>query len=169
MPQLIYTPSQTVGPFYSTGLLWEGCSQAVAAGEADAIEIRGMLADGEGPFVYPEGMIELFEGDQFVRAQTDKDGRYAVRVRRPSTPTALPDGRGQAPHFDVAVFGRGLLKPLLTRIYFPDEEAANAADPVLERVPVERRSRLIAQAEPDGALRFDLWVQGSNEGVFFSL
>ena len=44
-----------------------------------------------------------------------------------------PDGSAQAPHVSVLCFARGLLKPVLTRIYFPDEAVANAADPVLRR------------------------------------
>jgi protocatechuate 3,4-dioxygenase alpha subunit len=169
MSDLIYTPSQTVGPFYSTGLLWEGCTDAVAASDPDAIEIRGTVADGDGPFVYPDGMIEFSAGDQFARAQTDHDGHYRVRVRRPRGAPALDDGQAQAPHLCVAIFGRGLLKPLLTRMYFPEQEAANAADPVLSLVPSDRRASLIAEPEADGGLRFDVWVQGPYEGVFFSL
>jgi protocatechuate 3,4-dioxygenase alpha subunit len=169
MTQLIYTPSQTVGPFYGTGLLWEGCARASTAGDRDAVEIHGTLADGQGAFVYPEGLIEMSAGDQFVRAQTDGDGRYRVLLRRPRDAPALDDGQGQAPHLNIAVFGRGLLKPLLSRMYFPEEVAANAADPVLELVAANRRKSLIATAEPGGALRFDIYVQGPNEGVFFSL
>jgi protocatechuate 3,4-dioxygenase alpha subunit len=92
-----------------------------------------------------------------------------VRLRRPRDAPALDNGLRQAPHLNVAVFGRGLLKPLLTRMYFPDEEAANADDPVLALVPAARRPSLIAHAVSDGTLRFDIWVQGRNEGVFFSL
>jgi protocatechuate 3,4-dioxygenase, alpha subunit len=169
MSELIYTPSQTVGPFYSTGLLWEGSTVAALAGDAGTIEIRGVLSDGHGPFVYPEGVIEMWSGDQFARAQTDAQGSYVVVLRGPFDAMPLADGRSQAPHLNVALFGRGLLKPLHTRMYFPHNEAENAADPVLGLVPPDRRRWLIAAAESDGRVRFDICVQGPNEGVFFVL
>ena len=53
---------------------------------------------------------------------------------------------GQAPHLVMLVFTRGLLKPALTRMYFPDEADANAADPVLAGVPEKQRARLVAAA-----------------------
>jgi protocatechuate 3,4-dioxygenase alpha subunit len=140
----------------------------VRADDPGAVVIRGTLADGEGSFVYPEGVVELWAGDQFVRVQTDRDGAFRVRLRRPRHAPPLDDGRPQAPHLNVRVFGRGLLKPLLTRMYFPGEPA-NAADPVLALVPEERRPCLEAKAEPDGVLRFDISVHGPAEGVFFSL
>jgi protocatechuate 3,4-dioxygenase alpha subunit len=166
---LIYTPSQTVGPFYSTGLLWEGSAEAVEETDPESVEIRGILADGDGPFVYPEGLLEFWSPEQLVRVQTDGEGAFRVRLRRPRAAPPLDDGRSQAPHVNVNVFGRGLLKALFTRMYFPDEALANASDPVLELVPEQRRHSLIATGEPDGTLRFDIRVQGEREGVFFSL
>jgi protocatechuate 3,4-dioxygenase alpha subunit len=67
---------------------------------------------------------------------------------------------------NVTVFARGLLKQAQTRLYFPDEAAANAADPVLAAVPAERRPRLIACQE-GGELVFDVHLQGDQESVFF--
>jgi protocatechuate 3,4-dioxygenase alpha subunit len=69
----------------------------------------------------------------------------------------------------VSVFSRGMLDRSVTRIYFPDEEAANAADPVLQAVPEDRRSTLIAVPVEDGLLRFDIHMQGPAETVFFDL
>jgi protocatechuate 3,4-dioxygenase alpha subunit len=82
-----------------------------------------------------------------------------------------PDGRTQAPHILLAVFGRGMLMHLYTRIYF-DGEAANAADPALALVPTERRSTLIAKRQPgngNAVYRFDIRLQGDNETVFFDV
>ncbi len=82
-----------------------------------------------------------------------------------------PDGRAQAPHILLAVFGRGMLMHLYTRIYLGGE-AANAADPVLALVPTERRATLIAERQPgDGnaVYRFDIRLQGDNETVFFEV
>jgi protocatechuate 3,4-dioxygenase alpha subunit len=77
------------------------------------------------------------------------------------------DGVLQAPHLEVSVLARGLLKRLATRIYFPDEEEANAADAALASIedPGERKT-LIARPE-DGGLRFDIHLQGDNQTTFF--
>jgi protocatechuate 3,4-dioxygenase alpha subunit len=80
-----------------------------------------------------------------------------------------PDGSPQAPHVDVTVFARGLLKHLVTRIYFPDEDEANAADPVLGSVTDPgNRATLVAQRADDG-YRFDIRLQGEGETVFFDV
>ncbi len=78
------------------------------------------------------------------------------------------DGRLQAPHLLVGVFARGLLKRVATRMYFPDEEAANAEDPVLLGLEPEERATLVARAE-DGALRFDIVLQGAGQTTFFAV
>jgi protocatechuate 3,4-dioxygenase alpha subunit len=80
------------------------------------------------------------------------------------------------------VFARGLLHRLVTRLYFPDEDVANDADPVLQSInDPGRRSTLIAQAEPADpgdpgdpggpgtVLRFDIRLQGDGETVFFDV
>ena len=74
----------------------------------------------------------------------------------------------------MSVFARGLLDRVVTRLYFPDEAEANAADPVLASISEpERRDTLIARPEPDGAggtvLRFDIRLQGAHETVFFDV
>ena len=79
-----------------------------------------------------------------------------------------PDGRLQAPHILVGVFARGLLKRLVTRLYFPDEAGANAADPVLSELGEAERATLIARDE-DGGLRFDIRIQGDGETTFFAV
>ena len=63
---------------------------------------------------------------------------------------------------------RGLLKHLITRVYFPDE-AANAEDPVLKLVPADRRATLIARHSPSdkAALEWNVILQGQEETVFF--
>ena len=76
-------------------------------------------------------------------------------------------GTTQAPHLVVLVFARGLVKHLLTRIYF-DGEALNADDPLLARVPTERRSTLIAKPDADGVHQWNVVLQGTDkETVFF--
>ena len=68
----------------------------------------------------------------------------------------------------MSVFARGMLHRTVTRIYFADEAEANAGDPVLVRVPVERRATLLAQPS-GGGYRFDIRLQGSHETVFFAV
>jgi protocatechuate 3,4-dioxygenase alpha subunit len=88
-------------------------------------------------------------------------------VKPPALPT--PDGAVEAPHIDVSVFSRGLLQRLVTRLYFPDEPAANAADPVLSSLSADDCARLTAVAQRDGTLRFDIRLQGDDETPFFAV
>jgi protocatechuate 3,4-dioxygenase alpha subunit len=78
-----------------------------------------------------------------------------------------PDDRPQAPHIDVSVFARGLLNRLVTRIYFPDEAEANASDPVLALIEDEAERQTLVARQDDGALRFDIRLQGEGETAFF--
>jgi protocatechuate 3,4-dioxygenase, alpha subunit len=158
---MIPTPSQTVGPFFGFALPFPSDADAVPTGSPGAIRIEGQLLDGAGEPV-PGGMLEAWHADQFARCGTDSEGAFHFTVRK-------PEGRGdEAPHLEIAVFGRGLLRHLMTRIYFPDEEEANASDQVLQQVEAGRRQTLIGR--PDGgALHFDVRLQGENETVFFAL
>ena len=129
-------------------------------------------ANAAGRYAHPEDAREdlpLEEGfDGFGRTCTDDDGRYEfVTVKPGSVPG--PDGGPQAPHIDVSVFARGLLKRLVTRIYFPDEAEANEADPLLSSIEdPEARAALVA-VEDDGGLRFDINLQGDRETTFFAV
>jgi protocatechuate 3,4-dioxygenase, beta subunit len=155
------SPSQTIGPLYGFALMWPGSELAASPGQPGSIRIRGRVFDGSGAVLaYPESMLELWVGDQFARTRTDADGAYTAVLTKPAAPA------GQAPHVNVAVFARGLLKQAQTRLYFPDEAAANAADPVLAAVPAGRRPRLIGRREGD-ELVFDIHLQGDQESVFF--
>jgi protocatechuate 3,4-dioxygenase alpha subunit len=156
-----------MGPLYGYALMFEGSNEAVEPGSPGAVAIEGLILDGDGlPLAWPEGYIEVWEGEQMARGRTDETGRYRVLVRKPA-PGPTPDGIAQAPHLNVAVFARGLLKQVVTRIYFPDEAAANASDPVLSLVPPEDRELLVAVAQGEG-LRFDIHLQGERETPFFA-
>jgi protocatechuate 3,4-dioxygenase alpha subunit len=103
----------------------------------------------------------------YGRAATDDDGRFCFRTIKPG-PVPGPAGTVQAPHLAVSVFMRGLLKRLVTRVYFPgDREQAH--DPVLTLVDPQRRATLIAREDPSGnsSLRWDIILQGAQETVFF--
>jgi protocatechuate 3,4-dioxygenase alpha subunit len=160
------TPSQTVGPFFGFALPFESDADAVTPGSPGAIRIEGQLIDGGGEPV-PDGLLEVWAEDQFARCRTDSEGAYRVTVRKPA-PGPRVEGRGQAPHVNVTVFARGLLRHLATRMYFPDEAAANSADPVLDLVEPQLRHTLIAGSD-GSALHFDIRLQGEAETVFFEL
>ena len=176
------TPSQTIGPFFAVGLLWADGPDVVAEGTPGAVRIGGRVLDGAGDPV-PDALVETWQADPagrfaggsgasgfrgFGRCATDAEGRWAVRTLKPG-PLPAPDGGLEAPHLNVSVFARGLLNRLVTRIYFPDEPDANAADPLLASIPDPRvRVRLVAT--PDGdRLRFDIRLQGDRETPFLAL
>jgi protocatechuate 3,4-dioxygenase alpha subunit len=163
------TPSQTVGPFLHIALPWPDGPLAAAPDAPDAIAIDGRVIDGSGAPV-PDAIVETWQisADQrgFARCPTDNDGWYRIITVRPS-PQPDRDGNTEAPHVDVSVFARGLLRRLVTRIYFPDA-TENATDPVLNSVDSARRGTLVATAV-DGGYRFDIRLQGDSETVFFSV
>jgi protocatechuate 3,4-dioxygenase alpha subunit len=166
------TPPQTVGPFFAFALPWREGPQAAPEGTPGAIRIEGRLLDGEGAPV-PDGLVETWQAGPpgirgFARSATDGEGRYAIVTVKPGP---LPGAGGvvHAPHLVVGVFARGLLKRVATRIYFPDEAALNAADPVLAAVADPAwRATLVAAARP-GGYRFDIRLQGEGETVFFDV
>ena len=187
------TPSQTIGPFFHQALLREQWSDLAADdSRADIMTIEGRVLDGDGAAV-SDAMIEIWQADAtghynhpedrgdgvaknsgfrgFARIATGPDGGFRLRTIKPG----LVPGAGealQAPHINVSVFARGLLKRLATRIYFPDEPL-NQRDAVLNAVPPARRSTLIAYPAPGCAgervLRFDIVLQGERETVFFDI
>ncbi len=160
------TPSQTVGPFFGFALPFAGDSEAGTVSGAAPLRVQGQLLDGAGEPV-PDGLLEAWQGEQFARCRTDSEGVFHFTLAKPA-PVPGPDGSPQAPHLNLNVFARGLLRHLVTRIYFPDEAVANASDWVLNQVEPDRRGTLIAL--PDGAnLRFDVRLQGEGETVFFEL
>ena len=156
------TPSQTVGPFYAIGLCRRTDNELVARDDAAAVHVGGMLLDGAGEPI-PDGLVELWSAPlrAWGRCGTHPEGRFEFVLAKPPAPA------GEAPRYDVYVFARGLLRHQLTRLYFPDELEANAADPVLEALPPDERATLVARADGDG-LRFDIRMQGESQTVFFA-
>ena len=171
------TPSQTIGPFFAVGLIWPDGPEVVPSGTPGAVRVGGRVLDGAGDPVAdalvetwqagPDGRFAAGSGG-FGRCATDAEGRWAVRTVKPG-PLPAPDGGTEAPHLDVSVFARGLLHRLVTRIYFPDEAEANAADPLLASIKDSQvRARLVAAADGDG-LRFDIRLQGAQETPFLAI
>ena len=185
MPPL--TPSQTVGPFFAILVPERGRVRLRADGAAGApIRVEGAVRDGSGAAV-PDALIEIWQADAggrfrhpedprrdrrdpsftgFGRVHTNPDGRFGIETIKPGR---VPGPGGlQAPHLLVGLFARGLLARLVTRIYF-DDEPSNAGDPILDRVPADRRPTLIARHLGNGAYRLDIALQGPDETVFFDV
>jgi len=175
--KLIPSSSQTVGPFFGIGLEYL-IESAPELDPADTIVIRGRVLDRDGAPV-PDAMLEFWSAGKtsanatssqgfpggFRRAATDLDGTFSVVMRRAAA-VALDDERMQAPHMLVLVFARGLLRHLISRVYFEDDPALDA-DPVLLSVPAERRRTLIAGRDGENSFRLDEILQGDDETVFF--
>jgi protocatechuate 3,4-dioxygenase, alpha subunit len=177
--KLIPTGSQTVGPYFQIGLEHLIDHRNVDAPALEAIEIRGRVLDRDGVPV-PDAMLEFWGAEPralprsgsypagFRRVATALDGSFSLLLHKPN---AMPigDGRLQAPHILVLVFARGLLRHLITRVYFDDEQT-NALDPVLLAVPVERRQTLIARSDANDprVFQWSVFLQGDNETAFFA-
>jgi protocatechuate 3,4-dioxygenase alpha subunit len=192
------TPSQTVGPFFKYGLTPDGKydwndaftnNLVTPDTSGERICVKGRVFDGDDKPV-PDAMLEIWQADAqgrysdpkdkralpnsafkgFGRCGTDPNGDYAFETIKPGA-VPDPDGKPQAPHLLLAIFARGILLHLYTRIYL-DGEAANSADPVLALVPAERRRTLIAVREPGSGnpvYRLDIHLQGDDETVFFDV
>jgi protocatechuate 3,4-dioxygenase alpha subunit len=155
-----------VGPFFGFALPFDGGSDAAPPGKGDALRIEGQVLDGAGEPV-ADSMVEVWQGELFARSRTDGEGAFHFTVRKPSA-LRLSDGRMRAPHLNVTVFARGLLRHLATFIYFPEEIAANQADPVLQLLEPAARETLIAHRDGE-ILRFDIRLQGEGETAFFAI
>jgi protocatechuate 3,4-dioxygenase alpha subunit len=184
----LQTPSQTVGPFFKPALIRARDESLVTPkSHGERITIEGCVLDGDAAAV-SDAMIELWQANAdgrydhpddsqeklldpdfhgFGRSATDERGRFRFYTIKPGSIPGLGNLL-QAPHINVSIFARGLLKRLTTRIYFPGEHL-NAADVVLNSVAPERRPTLIARVEKPNLLRFDIVLQGENETVFFDV
>jgi protocatechuate 3,4-dioxygenase, alpha subunit len=191
------TPSQTVGPYFKYGLTpngeyaWNDAftnNLLTSDVSGERIRVEGTVFDGDGVPV-PDCMLEIWQADAqgrfsdpqdaralpnssfkgFGRVGTDAKGGYSFDTIKPGQ-VPDPDGKPQAPHILLAVYARGMLLHLYTRIYF-DDEAANAADSVLALVPADRRATLIARKAgfTNPAYVLDIHLQGDNETVFFDV
>ncbi|HXH06425.1 MAG TPA: protocatechuate 3,4-dioxygenase subunit alpha [Vicinamibacterales bacterium] len=178
-PARVATASQTVGPFFHLGLEPPAGTETVGpVSDAERMRIAVSVVDGDGRPV-DDALVEIWHMAasgggaarvaHYGRWPTDGEGRCEFETPRPA---GTPDGRGgvQAPHINVCLFARGLLRPVYTRIYFAGDPAL-AGDPVLALVPAGRRDTLMASPDPErpGRWRFDIRLQGPRETVFFDL
>lgn len=182
------TPSQTVGPFFHNALLDEDRSELVSPDHPKAMKIEGTVYDGAGDVV-PDAMVEIWQANGagrynhpaddredlpldgetfsgFGRSGTADGGKFSFVTVKPG-PVPGPDGRPQAPHIMVSVFTRGLLKRVVTRIYFPDEEERNATDHVLSSIEDPAVRETLVARDEGGVLRFDIRLQGEGQTAFF--
>ncbi len=171
MPDFIPTASQTAGPFFRGALHrpdWEDLSAHL---EGKPVTITGRVLDRDDDGVF-DAMLELWQADAqgryadgmvrgFGRVCTSENGEFTIRTVVPGAVDR------QAPHINVSVFARGLLKRLVTRIYFADRDEENTRDAILGAVPSERRATMLAKPDGDGRYRFDIRLQGEGETVFF--
>jgi protocatechuate 3,4-dioxygenase alpha subunit len=182
------TPSQTVGPYLHLGLTDTRSISRIAGDgtKGERLWLTFRVLDGDGVPV-PDAMIELWQADAegnyasqnsntdegafggFGRMATAEDGSCTFETIRPGC-VAAPGETVQAPHINVSILGRGILKRLSTRLYFAGEPA-NGADPILALVPENRRSTLLAQPDPARASNwiFDVRLRGAGETVFFDV
>ena len=184
------TPSQTVGPFFRPALIEPGAENLVRAEtRGDRVTIEGRVVDGDGAPV-TDAMLEIWqanaegrydhpEDDQeklldpnfhgYGRAATDALGEFRFHTVRPGSVPGI-EGALQAPHINVSIFARGLLRRLVTRIYFPDEPL-NITDAVLNAAPGARRATMIGKWSDTSHrnLRFDVVLQGADETVFLDI
>lgn len=185
---LVASPSQTVGPYLHIGLDTEP-RHGVMIGPntpGERLRLRIRVLDGAGAPL-PDALIELWQADaagRYVaaadhpnpdpgeafrgwgRRPTSRDGWCEFETIRPGATTS-PDGCRQAPHINVCLFARGMLRHIFTRVYF-DGDPTLAGDPVLALVPEARRRTLVA--EPiDGVWTMTIRIQGDEETVFFDL
>jgi protocatechuate 3,4-dioxygenase alpha subunit len=188
---LVPTPSQTAGPFYHLGLTATAAVGCLVGPDTQGERVQlictvldgdgmpvndAMLeiwqANAEGKYTHPENTQQkpldpAFQG--FGRLATDESGMCVFETIQPGRVPG-PGGALQAPHINLSVFARGVLKRLATRVYF-DGNAANPQDAVLALVPQERRGTLLAHLnlQHPGVWRFDIYLCGEGETVFFDV
>ncbi len=182
------TTSQTVGPFFKLGLQWLYCENLAAESvTGERVTIQGRVVDGNGTPVQ-DAMLEIWQANAhgkyahpedtqdkplepkfkgFGRVPVKPEGAFRFATIKPGAVPG-PDGKEQAPHLLISLFMRGLLRRLVTRMYFPDEER-NANDPILNLVEPSRRTTLVAKKTASGALEWNVFLQGPDETVFFDL
>ncbi len=165
-----------------------GASMVNERTQGERIAIEGQVIDGSGT-VLRDAMLEIWQADAAglfnsrseTRGVADPEftgwGRRAVDFDTGTfrfetiKPGRVPwiDGRLQAPHVMVWIVARGFNLGLHTRMYFSDEDAANAEDPVLARIEHKVRVPTLIGKRDGDTVRFDIRLQGDNETVFFDI
>jgi protocatechuate 3,4-dioxygenase alpha subunit len=171
----IATAQQTIGPYWH--LLeepdWNDLTRFGAIG--DIIELTGTITDGE-PAPVADAAVEIWQTSPkhddtftgFGRTRSDAKGFFKFKTLKPGPVPGLGNAL-QAPHVAIAIHARGLLRPLATRLYFPNEPL-NETDPVLSLIEDQAaRKTLIARQTSETSWHLDIRLQGENETVFMDV
>lgn len=175
-----------IGGVYPADL---GAAMVGEAARGERIRITGAVHDGTGAALR-DVLVEIWQADAdgrypspadprggadpafagWGRCAADQDtGEWTFDTIKPGR-VPHPDGRMMAPHVSFWIVARGINLGLATRMFFPDEEAANAEDPVLTRIEHKTRiPTLIARKTGEAAYRFDIRLQGEAETIFFDI
>ena len=175
------TPSQTVGPFFARELLWKDGGVVLFPGSHERITLTGQVFDGAGAPIY-DALFETWQADPtgtfragddgsrpygYGRVSTDTEGRYAIETVVPG-PFKGPGGETYAPQISVAIFARGLLKALHTRVFLAPLEVIKD-DPLARAIgdPDRLRTLLATRDTRDPKIyRWDVRLRGAGEAVF---
>jgi protocatechuate 3,4-dioxygenase, alpha subunit len=174
------TASQTAGPFFDLGFAHLCGDRVMQAAEGDrGVTVQGRVLDGNGEPIR-DVALEIWQADPrgaydphgrhgFGRVVPNDGGSFTITTVRPGSVPG-PGGTVQAPHLVVVLFMRGLLRHLVTRMYFPDDPR-NDGDPILSLVPEHRRETLVARASSSdpAELVWDVVLQGAGETVFLEI
>jgi protocatechuate 3,4-dioxygenase, alpha subunit len=170
---------------YETDL---GASMVNAETRGERITVTGRVFDGGGALVR-DALVEIWQADNSglynspseTRGVADanftgwgrsvtraEDGFYRFDTIKPGQ-VPFRDGRKMAPHITFWIVARGINIGLHTRMYFPEEAEANAADPVLARIEHKDRVATLVASRENAVYTFDVRLQGDNETVFFDI
>ncbi|TAX90199.1 protocatechuate 3,4-dioxygenase subunit alpha [Rhizobium leguminosarum] len=154
----------------------------------ERITVTGRIFDGAGALVR-DAVIEIWQADSAglysspseMRGAADpnftgwgrcptraEDGVYSFETVKPGR-VPFKDGRRQAPHITFWIVARGINIGLHTRMYFPEETEANAADPLLSRIEHRERVATMIATRDDATCHFDIYLQGPKETVFLDI
>ena len=172
------TASQTAGPYWHIidHPEWADLLRDQGDAPGERITVTGQLTDGDGA-PCGDAMVEIWQAGAdgaydagfhgFGRCATDDRGRFSFRSIKPG-PVPGPGNSLQAPHITLAIFARGLMNHVTTRLYFFGEPH-NQADPILALVPESRRPTMLARETAPGIWSLDIRLQGEGETVFLDI
>lgn len=199
LTELKETPSQTAGPYVHIGMTpnWSGITgvypedlglEVIKDGvKGDRITVNLRIIDG-GANPVTDCVVEIWQADaggiynspaehrgpadpNFVgwgRFPADEDGRLSFETVKPGAVPG-PSGTMMAPHITLWIVARGINIGLMTRMYFSDEEAANAGDGVLAKARMIGRDKTMIGRREGDTVTFDIYLQGENETAFLDV
>lgn len=199
LTELKETPSQTAGPYVHIGMTpnWSGITgvypedlglEVIKDGvKGERITVNLRIIDG-GANPVTDCVVEIWQADaggiynspaehrgkadpNFIgwgRFPADEDGRLSFETVKPGAVPG-PNGTMMAPHITLWIVARGINIGLMTRMYFSDEEAANARDGVLAKARMIGRDKTMIGKREGDTVTFDIYLQGENETAFLDV